>query len=166
MQTSLLEKKRTKYKKKVNREQKKKYRSKIIDKNEKDNLHKKKMEASRQPKKITKDLQTIIISAIDPYDAPLQWWESEHVRYAINYPPVKFRLEKVMGTHIVRLTDRKYMLLFAAKLLENHLEQQEIRIENRKLSLPSITSCLLKVSYKMLSEKIHYPRYRKLKFFM
>ena len=71
-----------------------------------------------------------------------------------------------MGTHIVRLTDRKYMLLFAAKLLENHLEQQKIRIENRKLLLPSITFCLLKVSYKMLSEKIHYPRYLKLKFFV
>ncbi|KAK1120233.1 hypothetical protein K0M31_012600 [Melipona bicolor] len=124
------------------------------------------MEASRQPKKITKDVQTIFISAIDPYDAPLQWWELEHVKYAINYPPVKFRLEKVMGTHIVRLTDRKYMLLLAAKFLENHLEQQEIRIENRKLPLPSITFCLLKVSYKMLSEKIHYPRYLKLKLFV
>ena len=82
MQTSLLEKKRTKNKKKVNHEQKKKYKSKIIDKNEKDNLYKKKMEASKQPKKITKDVETIFISAIDPYDAPLQWWESEHVRYA------------------------------------------------------------------------------------
>lgn len=82
MQTSLLEKKRTKYKKKVNREQKKKYKSRIIDKDEKDNLHKEKMEASRQPKKRTKNVQTIFISAIDPYDAPLQWWESEHVRYA------------------------------------------------------------------------------------
>lgn len=82
MQILLLEKKRTKYKKKANHEEKRKYKSKIIDKDEKINLYKEKMEASRKPKKITKNVQTIFISAIDPYDAPLQWWESEHVRYA------------------------------------------------------------------------------------
>ncbi|XP_012241562.1 uncharacterized protein LOC100740265 [Bombus impatiens] len=167
MQTATVEKRRTRYQKKANHEEKQKYKNKIISKADKKiELDKRKVEAPKKPRKVFEDVEIAFISAIDPYDAPLQWWETEHVRYAINYPPVKSRLEKVMGTHIVRLTDRKYMLLLMSKLLQDHMEQQETRIEKRKLPLPSNISRLLKISYKMLSEKIHDPRYLKLKLYV
>ncbi|XP_068974432.1 uncharacterized protein [Bombus flavifrons] len=167
MQTATVEKRQTRYQKKANHEEKKKYKNKIISKADKKiELDTRKVKAPRKPKKVFEDVEIAFISAIDPYDAPLQWWETEHVRYAINYPPVKSRLEKVMGTHIVRLTDRKYMLLLMSKLLQDHMEQQETRIEKRKLPLPSNISRLLKISYKMLSEKMHDPRHLKLKLYV
>ncbi|XP_050584944.1 uncharacterized protein LOC126919590 [Bombus affinis] len=167
MQTATVEKRRTRYQKKANHEEKQKYKNKIISKADKKiELDKRKVEASGKPKKVFEDVKIAFISAIDPYETSLQWWETEHVRYAINYPPVKSRLEKVMGTHIIRLTDRKYMLLLMSKLLQDHMEQQEMCIEKRKLPLPSNISRLLKISYKMLSEKMHDPRHLKLKLYM
>ncbi|XP_060822277.1 uncharacterized protein LOC132910524 [Bombus pascuorum] len=167
MQTATVEKRRTRYQKKANHEEKQKYKNKIISETDKKiKLDKREVEAPRKTKKVFEDVKMAFISAIDPYDTPLQWWETEHVRYAINYPPVKSRLEKVMGTHIVRLTDRKYMLQLMSKLLQDHMEQQETRIEKRKLPLPSNISRLLKLSYKTLSEKMHDPKHLKLKLYV
>lgn len=40
---------------------------------------------------------------------------------------------KLMGSHIVELTNRKYMTQLARKLQEDYEAQQRIRIERRKL---------------------------------
>ncbi|XP_043794367.1 uncharacterized protein LOC122715893 [Apis laboriosa] len=166
----LIKKKQNKYnKKKNNHKEKKKYKDKVTkikreNKEEEDKKDDEKKETQKKLKKPAEDV-TVFTSAIDPYDVPLQWWETEHIRYAINYPPVKFRLEKVMGSHIVRLTDRKYMILLMAKLYEDHVEQQNIRIEKRKLPLPSMMSRLLEISYKTLFEKMQESGYGKLKLY-
>ncbi|XP_076302947.1 uncharacterized protein LOC143221360 [Lasioglossum baleicum] len=167
MQTTTIEKRRSKYKKKSISKGKKIYR----DKNENKDIEETKIDDEKKvilkvPEKVSEDIRKVFQSTIDPYDTPLKWWETEHVKYAINYPLVKYRLEKVMGSHIVRLTDRKYMLLLTAKLYEDHVEQQKIRIQKRKLSPPLIITRLLKLSYKMLSEKMHEPRYTKLKLYV
>jgi len=51
-----------------------------------------------------------------------------------------------MGTHVVRLTDREYMIKLAAKLQEDHEARQRYRIEMRKLRpgkiVPDLTGTL------------------------
>lgn len=83
MQTATVEKRQTRYQKKANHAEKQKYKNKIISKADKKiELDTRKVEAPRKPKKVFEDVEIAFISAIDPYDAPLQWWETEHVRYA------------------------------------------------------------------------------------
>ncbi|XP_017759077.1 PREDICTED: uncharacterized protein LOC108549994 [Eufriesea mexicana] len=167
MQTTTIEKKRNKYKKKFNYKEKKIYRYKIESKDKEEiKTDDEKKVIPKIAQKVSEDIRKVFLSTIDPHDTPLKWWKTEHVKYAINYPPVKYRLEKVMESHIVRLTDRKYMLLLMTKLYEDHVEEQNIRIEKRKLSPPLIISRLLKLSYKVLSEKMHEPRYTKLKLYV
>lgn len=162
------DKKRNKHtRSKTNHDKKKKYRTKDTVKTDQEAAtNSVKKEAPRKVRKVSEEQRKIFLSAIDPFDAPLKWWEVEHVKYAINYPPVKSRLEKVMGTHIVRLTDRKYMSLLSTKLLEDHVEQQKARIEKRKLSPPPIISRLLEISYKTLKEKMKQPKFTKIKLYV
>lgn len=68
-----------------------------------------------------------------------------------------------MGSHIVRLTDRKYMLQLAFKTARDHEEQQKSRIEGRKLTPPSIISRLMEISYRALSERIKERKQHKFK---
>ncbi|CAL7945785.1 unnamed protein product [Xylocopa violacea] len=164
MRALTAEKKPSKYRSKNNHDKKRKSKDKDTGKNnekmENDNRKK------ETPKKVYDNIERVFISTMDRYDSPLMWFETEPVKYAINYPPVKFRLEKVMGSHVVRLTDRKYMLLLMAKLREDHVEQQKIRIDRRKLSPPSIISGLLKISYQTLIEKMKDDRFIKLQLYI
>nr|XP_012147817.1 PREDICTED: uncharacterized protein LOC105663467 [Megachile rotundata] len=123
-------------------------------------------EKPKTNKKATTDLRKLLFASIDPNHRLLMWWETEHVRYAINYPPVKSRLEKVMGSHVVRLTDYQYMKKLAANLHEDHLEQQRTRIEGRKLAPPSIIKRLLEISNKSLCEVIRANKRNKIKMYM
>ncbi|KOC71182.1 hypothetical protein WH47_06243 [Habropoda laboriosa] len=168
MGTKTIEKRRTKYKSKNKYNDKKKERSDRTRKNDEEEIEvdDEKKEKLKEPQRVSEDVQKMFISASDPYDTPLKWWEIEPVKYAINYPPVKFRLERIMRTHIVRLTDRKYILTLMAKIKEYNEEQQKIRIEKRKISPPSIISRLLKISAKMLAKKLHDPRQQKLKLYV
>lgn len=87
MQTLTIKKKQNKYnKKKNNHKEKKIYKDKVnkIKRENKEEENKKddeKKEAQKKFKKPAEDV-TVFTSAIDPYDAPLQWWETEHIRYA------------------------------------------------------------------------------------
>ncbi|XP_076629613.1 uncharacterized protein LOC143345905 [Colletes latitarsis] len=117
-------------------------------------------------KKKSENVRKMFVSSLDLYDEPLKWWETEHVKYALNYPPVKSKLEKVMGSPIVRLTDRKYMIQLASNIIKDHEEQQKIRIEGRKLAPPSIISQLMEISYKTLSDKIKQQDFSKLKLYV
>ncbi|XP_076178437.1 uncharacterized protein LOC143152329 [Ptiloglossa arizonensis] len=112
------------------------------------------------PKKLLKkkikaaDGRKIFASSFDLCDVPLNWWEAEHVKYGLNYPPVKSQLQKVMESPIVRLTDRKYMTQLALNIIKDHEEQQKIRIEKRMLASPLIITELLKISHQVLSNVI------------
>lgn len=84
----------------------------------------------------------------------------------INYRPVKSALEEIMGTHIVRLTNRKYMQLLASNTIKHYEKQQKMRIEERKLKPPSIISRLMETSYKALTETMRQKNYTKLKLYL
>ncbi|XP_008214900.1 uncharacterized protein LOC103317755 isoform X2 [Nasonia vitripennis] len=78
------------------------------------------------------NLKMMFTSSIDPYDKPLNWWEQSPVKYAFSCPTVRSRLELLMGSNVVRLTDRKYMLRLMSRIRQDHESQQEARIQDRK----------------------------------
>ncbi|XP_046823954.1 uncharacterized protein LOC124426369 [Vespa crabro] len=80
----------------------------------------------------TEEKQSMFILSLDPYEKPLKWWETEHVKYAISYKPVKLRVEGLMGSHIIHLTDRQYMTTFVENIRNNYRHKQLSRIEKRK----------------------------------
>lgn len=59
-----------------------------------------------------------------------------------------------MGSHVVRLTDRKYMTQLASKLQEDYETRQKIRIERRKLKVISIIPKLRELPAELLLKKI------------
>ncbi|XP_012274927.1 uncharacterized protein LOC105696782 [Orussus abietinus] len=83
-------------------------------------------------KKRRKDPGMMFTSTLDLYNRPLKWWETEPVKYAPSYPAVRARLEMLMGSNVVRLTDRKYMLHLMARIRQDYERQQQIRVEERK----------------------------------
>ncbi|XP_053976494.1 uncharacterized protein LOC128875140 isoform X2 [Hylaeus volcanicus] len=164
MQTSTIQKSRSRGKETNGR--KKSRRASSVEEDKHGDVKDEVSKESLKSKKKSEDGRKMFVSSLDPYDVPLQWWETDHVKYAITYPPVKSRLEKVMGTPIVRLTDRKYMEQLSSNIIKDHEEQQKIRIEGRKLSPPSIISELMKISYKALSDMIRQKNYTKLKLYI
>ncbi|XP_043492679.1 uncharacterized protein LOC122518067 [Polistes fuscatus] len=81
---------------------------------------------------LTKEEKSMFILSLDPYEKPLKWWESEPIKYAINYKPVRLRVEKLMGSKVIRLTDRKYMMNFMQNIRNDYRNEQLARIEKRK----------------------------------
>lgn len=66
-----------------------------------------------------------------------------------------------MGSHVVRLTDRKYMMQLASKLQEDYETRQKIRIERRKLKVISIIPKLRELPPELLLKKITQRHRRK-----
>ncbi|KAL1491647.1 hypothetical protein ABEB36_012211 [Hypothenemus hampei] len=62
----------------------------------------------------------------------LRWWEKENIQYAFNLPQVRSRIEKLMGTNYVSLTDRDYMQTLQKRILEDYEEQMNKRIKIRE----------------------------------
>ncbi|PSN41530.1 hypothetical protein C0J52_17855 [Blattella germanica] len=58
--------------------------------------------------------------------------ERKHVVINFSHPHVRSRLEKLMGSNIVRLTDREYMQKLQERIYEDHLEMQRRRIKERE----------------------------------
>ncbi|XP_046404212.1 uncharacterized protein LOC124169614 isoform X2 [Ischnura elegans] len=60
------------------------------------------------------------------------WWESKIVTLDMdNKGPAGQRVERLMGTSVVKFTDRKYMMQLQEKILESHYESTEKRMNNR-----------------------------------
>lgn len=55
-------------------------------------------------------------------------------RYSVNLPRVTAQLEKLMGTNVVRLTDRKYMQELQRRIQEDYNVTLEKRITEREVS--------------------------------
>ncbi|XP_070152786.1 uncharacterized protein [Polyergus mexicanus] len=102
----------------------------------------------------------MFLSPVDLYDAPPAWWETDCVKYGLSYIPVRSRLTMLMGSHVVRLTDRKYMTQLASKLQEDYETRQKIRIERRKLKAISIVPKLRELSSGLLLKKITRRRHQ------
>ncbi|XP_031844033.1 uncharacterized protein LOC116431974 [Nomia melanderi] len=122
--------------------------------------------SQRKKEKEIENVQKMFVSNLDPFEKILHWWETEYVKYAINYPPVKSALQEIMDSYIVRLTDRKYMQLLTSNTIKYHGKQQKMRIDERKLKPPSIISRLMETSYKALTETMRQKNCNKLKFYL
>ncbi|XP_044007223.1 uncharacterized protein LOC122851821 isoform X1 [Aphidius gifuensis] len=98
-----------------------------------DKINEKKMnfKMKKLQKKIVEN-QNLFSSSVDPYDRPLKWWEKEFIKYSFSNPPVRSRLEMLMGSNVVRLTDRRYMLRLMEKINQDYEKNQQCRIEERK----------------------------------
>ncbi|XP_018400761.1 PREDICTED: uncharacterized protein LOC108778157 [Cyphomyrmex costatus] len=77
-------------------------------------------------------------ATVDLYDVPPAWWEADCVKYGLSHVPVRSRLTSLMGTNVVRLTDRRYMIQLASRLQKDYEAHQKARIERRKLKAVSI----------------------------
>lgn len=62
----------------------------------------------------------------------MNWWEHPSVIYAFNLPRVSAQMERLMGSNIVRLTDRKYMIDLRRRIYEVFDENLAKRIEKRE----------------------------------
>lgn len=62
------------------------------------------------------------------------WWEQPYVIYAFSNPRVRSLLERLMSSHVVRVTDRQYMLKLQLRTRQDHEERVRKRIENRELA--------------------------------
>ncbi|CAL1676696.1 unnamed protein product [Lasius platythorax] len=93
-------------------------------------------------------------SIVDLYEAPPAWWETDCVKYGLSYTPVRSRLTTLIGSHVARLTDRKYMTQLTSRLQEDYEARQKIRIERRKLKATSIVPKLRELPPELLLRKI------------
>lgn len=55
---------------------------------------------------------------------------------SFSHPHIRSRLERLMGTSVVRMTDRNYMQKLQERILEDHLEKQRLRIKKREVCIP------------------------------
>ncbi|KAG5675070.1 hypothetical protein PVAND_005006 [Polypedilum vanderplanki] len=60
------------------------------------------------------------------------WWKRPPVVYSFNLPRVSQQLERLMGSSVVRLTDRKYMLDLQKRIQEDYHDTLMKRISNRQ----------------------------------
>ncbi|XP_030238805.1 apical junction molecule isoform X1 [Drosophila navojoa] len=62
-----------------------------------------------------------------------KWWEDPDVIVAFNLPRISARLERLMGTNVVKLTDRAYMKQLRERIDEDYRKQLLARIRAREL---------------------------------
>ncbi|XP_033173560.1 probable DNA double-strand break repair Rad50 ATPase isoform X1 [Drosophila mauritiana] len=62
-----------------------------------------------------------------------KWWEDPDVIVAFNLPRISARLERLMGTNVVKLTDRSYMKELRERIDEDYRKQLLSRIRAREL---------------------------------
>ncbi|XP_017838376.1 probable DNA double-strand break repair Rad50 ATPase isoform X2 [Drosophila busckii] len=67
--------------------------------------------------------------------APTQkkWWEDPDVIVAFNLPRISARLERLMGTNVVKLTDRAYMKELRERIDEDYRRKLLARIKAREI---------------------------------
>lgn len=56
------------------------------------------------------------------------WWQKAPIKYAFSHPYIRSRLEKLMGSNMVSLTDRAYMQRLQERILEDYALAMEKRI--------------------------------------
>ncbi|KAL9925176.1 eukaryotic translation initiation factor 5B [Glossina fuscipes] len=62
-----------------------------------------------------------------------KWWEDPDVVVAFNLPRISAALERLMGTNVVRLTDRNYMKELRERIEDDYRQQLNKRICAREL---------------------------------
>ncbi|XP_045511656.1 uncharacterized protein LOC123706428 [Colias croceus] len=62
-----------------------------------------------------------------------RWWQAKIIQYAFAHPHVRARLEKHMGSNLVRLTDKSYMTELEERIRAVNEENLNKRISSRVL---------------------------------
>ncbi|XP_026487537.1 uncharacterized protein LOC113394441 isoform X1 [Vanessa tameamea] len=62
-----------------------------------------------------------------------RWWQAKIIQYAFTHPHVRARLEKHMGSNLVRLTDKTYMTELEERIRAVNEENLNKRISSRVL---------------------------------
>ncbi|XP_021205681.1 uncharacterized protein LOC101744184 [Bombyx mori] len=62
-----------------------------------------------------------------------RWWQAKVIQYAFAHPHVRARLEKHMGSNLVRLTDKNYMTELEERIRAVNEENLNKRISSRVL---------------------------------
>ncbi|XP_046812181.1 peroxisomal membrane protein PEX14 isoform X2 [Lucilia cuprina] len=62
-----------------------------------------------------------------------KWWEDPDVLVAFNLPRISAALERLMGTNVVRLTDRNYMKELRERIEDDYRANLQKRIKAREL---------------------------------
>ncbi|XP_046736405.1 uncharacterized protein LOC124405506 isoform X2 [Diprion similis] len=94
-----------------------------------------------------KNLALMFTSSKDPFAQPLRWWEKDPIKYAFSYSLVRSRLEMLMGTNVVRLTDRRYMQKLIIRIRQDYEASQQERVAKR------VTNELMRTK-KMILERL------------
>lgn len=66
------------------------------------------------------------------FTAAPKWWTKASIKYAFSHPHVTARLEKLMASNLVSLTDRDYMQRLQERIREDYADTIEKRILNRE----------------------------------
>lgn len=61
-----------------------------------------------------------------------RWWIKPSIVYAFRHPLITFRLEKLMGSNCVKVTDREYMQVLQQRILEEYAASAGKRIKWRE----------------------------------
>lgn len=76
--------------------------------------------------------------------------------YAFSNPRVRSLLERLMGSNVVRVTDRQYMLGLQIRNREDHEQRVRRRIENRELAEVCCFRILLRRCILTVEIAIHF----------
>lgn len=66
------------------------------------------------------------------FTAAPKWWTKASIKYAFSHPHVTSRLEKLMASNLVCLTDRDYMQRLQERIIEDNADTIDKRILNRE----------------------------------
>jgi hypothetical protein len=90
-----------------------------------------KIKVKKKPKK--KEDKKLKDAVVMPQKKVLQWWERAPIVYAFSHPHIRTKLEKLMGSNIVYLTDRQYMVKLQERILQDYANAMDSRIFDRQL---------------------------------
>lgn len=69
---------------------------------------------------------------IKVFTAAPKWWTKATIKYAFSHPHVTSRLEKLMASNLVSLTDRDYMQRLQERIIDDYADTIEKRILKRE----------------------------------
>ncbi|KAB0797445.1 hypothetical protein PPYR_08439 [Photinus pyralis] len=89
-------------------------------------------EKANEPEKVDGENGKPKPAGSSTYEPVFRWWQKPSIKYAFSHPYVRSRLEKLMGSNVVNLTDREYMQLLQERILENYANEMNKRIATRE----------------------------------
>lgn len=86
----------------------------------------------KKKKTAFKQTSETLTQTITTFKPIAKWWQKPPIQYAFSHPYVRAKLEKLMGSNLVSLTDRDYMQRLQERILEDYGHCMTKRIDLRK----------------------------------